>query len=150
MTAVRHFALGCCILCAAAGVIRIFWPDNQFKPVINTVLLLYILTSALNMGRGTDWSAFGAEVRSFETQASPSAAQEKSYTDYAVELGQESAVAGLSSLLEKQGVDAAVELQDGECKVTVKNAEDLATADTLLRANSGSLPYSITVEEAAK
>ena len=41
MQAIRHLALGVCVLCALAGVVRIFWPENSYKPVINTVLLLY-------------------------------------------------------------------------------------------------------------
>src|SRR5699024_9016053 len=48
----RSIALGVCVLCAAGGVIQIFWPENGYKPVINTVLVLYIVTSVLQM-RGT-------------------------------------------------------------------------------------------------
>ena len=54
MDTLKNLALGICILCAAGGVIQIFWPDNSYKPVINTVLVLYIITSVLQMrGVGT-------------------------------------------------------------------------------------------------
>ena len=49
MQAIRHLALGVCVLCALAGVVRIFWPENSYKPVINTVLLLYIVSSVLSV-----------------------------------------------------------------------------------------------------
>ena len=44
MTSLRHIALGCCVLSALAGILRLFWPENGFKSVINAVLVLYILT----------------------------------------------------------------------------------------------------------
>ena len=45
MESFRHLALGCCVLSALAGMLRLFWPDNGFKSVINAVLVLYILTA---------------------------------------------------------------------------------------------------------
>ena len=54
MQAIRHLALGVCVLCALAGVVRIFWPENSYKPVINTVLLLYIVSSVLSVGSTAD------------------------------------------------------------------------------------------------
>ena len=41
MESFRHLALGCCVLSALAGMLRLFWPDNGFKSVINAVLVLY-------------------------------------------------------------------------------------------------------------
>ena len=38
MESFRHLALGCCVLSALAGMLRLFWPDNGFKSVINAVL----------------------------------------------------------------------------------------------------------------
>ena len=46
MAAVRSAAFGCCVLSTVAGLVRIFWPENGFKPVINAVLALYIITAA--------------------------------------------------------------------------------------------------------
>ncbi len=60
MQAIRHLALGVCVLCALAGVVRIFWPENSYKPVINTVLLLYIVSSVLSVGSTADWAGFRA------------------------------------------------------------------------------------------
>lgn len=65
MQAIRHLALGVCVLCALAGVVRIFWPENSYKPVINTVLLLYIVSSVLSVGSTADWAGFAAGLRSF-------------------------------------------------------------------------------------
>lgn len=152
MAMIRHFALGCCILCAAAGIVRIFWPENSFKPVINTVLLLYILTSALTLGRTTDWAALGTELRAggWEAAASQSESEnQKEYDDYAARLGQESTVSGLQALLQSRGVDADVSLQDGTCQVLLQSAGDKAVAEALLRQNSGELPYTIKTEEKA-
>ena len=47
MAAVRSAAFGCCVLSTVAGLVRIFWPENGFKPVINAVLALYIITAAV-------------------------------------------------------------------------------------------------------
>ena len=43
MDTLCHAALVCCILSALAGLVRTFWPQNGFKPVINAVLTLYIV-----------------------------------------------------------------------------------------------------------
>ena len=82
MQTLRHMALGICLLCAAAGMIRIFWPDNQFKPVINTVLVLYIITSVLQMrGVGT-W-------RVPELNWQDPNSDNTDYREYAAQLAQE-------------------------------------------------------------
>ena len=49
MTSLRHLALGCCVISALAGMLRLFWPENGFKTVINAVLVLYILTAGIQM-----------------------------------------------------------------------------------------------------
>ena len=78
MQAIRHLALGVCVLCALAGVVRIFWPENSYKPVINTVLLLYIVSSVLSVGSTADWAGFAAGLRSFSLQQ----AQAEDFTAY--------------------------------------------------------------------
>lgn len=58
MTSLRHLALGCCVISALAGMLRLFWPENSFKTVINAVLVLYILTAGVQMVAaliGTAW-----------------------------------------------------------------------------------------------
>lgn len=63
MTSLRHLALGCCVISALAGMLRLFWPENSFKTVINAVLVLYILTAGVQMVRGIDWHGLADELR---------------------------------------------------------------------------------------
>ena len=63
MTSLRHLALGCCVISALAGMLRLFWPENSFKTVINAVLVLYILTAGVQMVRGIDWYGLADELR---------------------------------------------------------------------------------------
>jgi len=65
MTLLRQVALSCCIVSTLAGIIRIFWPENSFKKVINTVLVLYIITAALQLPRQADWQGIAAEIKSW-------------------------------------------------------------------------------------
>lgn len=138
MAALRHLALGCCILCAVAGVIRIFWPENNFKPVINTVLMLYILTSVLRMGSGADWSGLTAELRGWAGSATGA-----DYTSYAQQIGLEASADALTELLARNGIDASVEIRDGICWATLANAADRIRAGEILKQSSGTLPYQI-------
>ena len=62
MTSLRHIALGCCVLSALAGILRLFWPENGFKSVINAVLVLYILTVGVQLVHGLDWEIGRAHV----------------------------------------------------------------------------------------
>ena len=62
MAAVRSAAFGCCVLSTVAGLVRIFWPENGFKPVINAVLALYIITAAVQIIRVADWAGIAAEL----------------------------------------------------------------------------------------
>ena len=62
MDALRHMALGCCVISTVAGMIRVFWPENSFAPVINAVLALYIITAGLQMIQGTNWQNLATEV----------------------------------------------------------------------------------------
>ena len=63
MTSLRHLALWCCVISALAGMLRLFWPENGFKTVINAVLMLYILTAGVQMVRGIDWHGLADELR---------------------------------------------------------------------------------------
>lgn len=137
MTALRHFSLSCCILCAMAGVFKIFWPENSFKPVINTVLLLYILASALRMGTATDWQAFAVEVRGW-THTEQDA---QDYTAYAQTLGRELSAEALGTMLYDHGIRASVVLRDGVCHVRLAMEDDRAAAEKLLEENSGAMAY---------
>ena len=62
MDTLCHAALVCCILSALAGLVRTFWPQNGFKPVINAVLTLYIITSVLHAASGMNWQGFAPSL----------------------------------------------------------------------------------------
>lgn len=142
MQLLRTLALGLCLLCAAAGMIRIFWPDDRFKPVINTVLALYILTSMFGAGAGTDWDAIAGEVRDLTVVSDTGT----DYTQYARELGSSASADAIGELLVRQGIQAQTSWQDGQLYVLLLDEEDRTAAEQLLRENAGSLPYAIVQE----
>lgn len=136
MDTLKNLALGICILCAAGGVIQIFWPDNSYKPVINTVLVLYIITSVLQMhGVGT-W-----QVPELSWQDPNS--DNTDYREYAAQLAQEASVQALQDILQEQDIDARVELQDDVCRVYLPDDTDTQQAERILKENSGTMPYEI-------
>lgn len=136
MDTLKNLALGICILCAAGGVIQIFWPDNFYKPVINTVLVLYIITSVLQMrGIGT-W-----QVPELNWQDPNS--DNTDYREYAAQLAQETSVQALQDILQEQDIDARVELQDDVCLVYLPDGTDAQQAERILEENSGTMPYEI-------
>lgn len=136
MDTLKNLALGICILCAAGGVIQIFWPDNSYKPVINTVLVLYIITSVLQMrGVGT-WL-----VPELNWQDPNS--DNTDYREYAAQLAQEASVQALQDILQEQDIDARVELQDDVCQVYLPDGTDTQQAERILEENSGTMPYEI-------
>ena len=136
MDTLKNLALGICILCAAGGVIQIFWPDNSYKPVINTVLVLYIITSVLQMrGVGTGL------VPELNWQDPNS--DNMDYREYAAQLAQEASVQALQDILQEQDIDARVELQDDVCRVYLPDGTDTQQAERILEENSGTMPYEI-------
>lgn len=136
MDTLKNLALGICILCAAGGVIQIFWPDNSYKPVINTVLVLYIITSVLQMrGVGT-W-----QVPELNWQDPNS--DNTDYKEYAAQLAQEASVQALQDILQEQDIDARVELQGDVCRVYLPDGTDAQQAERILEENSGTMPYEI-------
>lgn len=146
MQSVRHLALGVCILCAGAGMIRIFWPETTFKPVINAVLLLYIIASALPVALAADWQGLAAELcRTAAPQTSDSAAV---YEAYQKRLGLQASAEAIETILENHEIAATVSLQDGVCVVELVQGEDETAAQALLKQYSGSMPYRILAEKA--
>lgn len=136
MDTLKNLALGICILCAVGGVIQIFWPDNSYKPVINTVLVLYIITSVLQMrGIGT-W-----QVPELNWQDPNS--DNTDYREYAAQLAQEASVQALQDILQEQDIDARVELQGDVCRVYLPDGTDTQQAERILEKNSGTMPYEI-------
>ena len=138
MDTLRHLALGVCVLCAAGGVIQIFWPENSYKPVINTVLVLYIVTSVLQM-RGTA----AGRLPEIDWQALPSQVESDDYQQYAQQLARESSALALTRLLQEAGIEAETLLDDGGLTVRLADAADAARAQEILDANRGTLPCTI-------
>ena len=136
--AVRHLALGCCLLCSAAGIVRIFWPENGFKPVINSVLVLYIIASALPMALQTDWAALGRELRGWARTETRNTTQ-KDFALYADALGRASAAAALQEQLAQNGIPARVEIGQEKCTVTLQSSSDLEAARPIVYAACGTL-----------
>lgn len=141
MQSLRQIALGICLLCAAAGMIRIFWPDNRFKPVINTVLLLYILTSAVQTGANADWHAAAAEISRF----TPPPTLSGDPADYEGPLIREVSARALESVLTQNGIQASYAWEGETLCITVEDG-DLSLARELLAQNSGSLSVRLEAE----
>lgn len=97
MDTLCHAALVCCILSALAGLVRTFWPQNGFKPVINAVLTLYIITSVLHAVSGLNWQNFDAQLQNFASQSAPG----EDYTAYGAELAMQESAAALQSFCGK-------------------------------------------------
>lgn len=109
MDTLCHAALVCCILSALAGLVRTFWPQNGFKPVINAVLTLYIITSVLHAVSGLNWQNFAAQLQNFASQSAPG----EDYTAYGAELAMQESAAALQKLLRQSGIESVVQPQAG-------------------------------------
>lgn len=140
METIRHVALGCCVISTVAGMIRVFWPDNSFAPVINALLALYIITAVLQMVRGTDWKMLASEIYQL-TAAEPQTAEP--YEAYGKQLGLETSVEAVHTILAQAGIEAAVQLQTGVCQITLLHDEDRERTQSILAASCGTLPYEI-------
>lgn len=138
MTSLRHLALGCCVLSALAGMLRLFWPENSFKPVINAVLVLYIITAGMQMLRGLDWDDLVKELRSLPTAQEQEAAD---YSGYSQSLALTASVDAVRQVLRGAGIDAAVSLEDGACVITPVDIRDKPAIEALLAVNAGTLPW---------
>lgn len=139
MTQIKQLALSCCLLCTLGGVVRIFWPENRFKPVINTVLLLYIVASVLPVWSGADWQGLTAALRGW---ARGIAAVD--YSAYAAELGCQASADAIAAQLQAHGITATVTVSEELCTVTLAPGADKALAEELVRAACGTLAYRIT------
>lgn len=141
MTAVRSAAFGCCVLSTVAGLVRIFWPENGFKPVINAVLALYIITAVVQIVGGADWTGLAEKL----TPAPGSAALSEAEVDaYRRTLTEEAAVQALRDVLAAGGIEAVVSRKGDGWLVTLVHAADRLRAEVLLAANCGTIPYEIT------
>ena len=140
MTALRQAAYGCYILSTMAGLVRIFWPENGFKPVINAVLVLYIITAALQTLQGADWAGLAAELARTAQTPAASAPEVDAYRQF---LAEDAAADALRQVLAASGVDAAISRQEEGWLVTLVHPADRQKAETLLAANCGQLPYTI-------
>lgn len=137
MDTLCHAALVCCILSALAGLVRTFWPQNGFKPVINAVLTLYIITSVLHAVSGLNWQNFDAQLQNFASQSAPG----EDYTAYGAELAMQESAAALQKLLRQSGIESVVQPQAGGVHVRLVYPADREQAETLLQNFTGDLPY---------
>ena len=131
MTSLRHIALGCCVLSALAGILRLFWPENGFKSVINAVLVLYILTVGVQLVDGL--------VR--ELRSLPDGQDTADYSDYSRELALTASVDAVREVLRNAGINAAVSWQNGVCVITPVDPRDKPAIEALLTVNAGELPW---------
>lgn len=141
MAAVRSAAFGCCVLSTVAGLVRIFWPENGFKPVINAVLALYIITAAVQIIRVADWAGIAAELAPASDSSSVSDSEVGAYRRT---LTDEAAAQALRDVLAASGIEAAITRTDTGWQVTLVHAADGQKAEALLAANCGTIPYEIT------
>lgn len=111
MDTLCHAALVCCILSALAGLVRTFWPQNGFKPVINAVLTLYIITSVLHAVSGLNWQNFDAQLQNFASQSAPG----EDYTAYGAELAMQESAAALQKLLRQSGIESVCSRRRAAC-----------------------------------
>ena len=139
MDTLCHAALVCCILSALAGLVRTFWPQNGFKPVINAVLTLYIITSVLQAASGMNWQGFAAQLQNFASQSAPG----EDYTAYGAELAMQESAAALQKLLRQSGSESVVQPQAGGVHVRLVYPADREQAETLLQNFAGNLPYTL-------
>lgn len=142
MDAVRHIALGCCVISTVAGMIRVFWPENGFTPVINAVLVLYIIAAGLQMLRGTDWHSLAAHLYDLGDMS----VQATDYTAYGQALTYAASVEAVRDLLRQAGIDAVVTLQEDVCRVELARSSDCDRARALLEADCGDLAWEIVTE----
>ena len=138
MTTLRHLALGCCVLSTLAGMLRLFWPENGFKPVINAVLALYIITAGVQIARGVDWGGILAELRALPADGG---AGETDYSAYQQDVALLASAEAVREVLRTAGIDAAVSLEDGVCVVTPVDVRDKDAITSLLAVNAGVLPW---------
>ncbi|MDD5857934.1 MAG: hypothetical protein PUE19_07000 [bacterium] len=139
MTSLRHWALGCCVLCALAGMIRTFWPDHAFKPVINLVLTLYILTSVLHGAAGADWQGFAAELRSWTDQS----LEAEDYSSYGVELERQQSAKAIQDLLRQSGIESVVQQEENGYRIHLAYPADREQAEELLERYGEGLSWTV-------
>ena len=132
MDFLRHAAFGCCVLCAFAGMLRVFWPENGMKIVINMVLTLYIITSVVQFAAGTDWADLSAELRGWTRQQ----AEIRDYTDFGL-------VQTAQTGLKQAGISATVTMKNGVCHVLVTYPGDVEAARDLLPELCGEVPFEV-------
>lgn len=140
MDTIRHMALGCCIISTVAGMIRVFWPENNFSTVINAVLALYIITAGLQMLQGTNWQDLTAEVYRLSSATSRNT---EDFSEYSHDLGLSASADAIRSVLQQAGIQAVVQLQNETCQVTLLHDSDRSRALAILESSCGTLPYEI-------
>ena len=123
-------------LSALAGMLRLFWPENGFKSVINAALVLYILTVGVQLVHGPDWDGLVRELRSL-----PDGQDTADYSDYSRELALAASVDAVREVLRNAGINVAVSWQNGVCVITPVDPRDKPAIEALLAVNAGELPW---------
>ena len=138
MDTLCHAALVCCILSALAGLVRTFWPQNGFKPVINAVLTLYIITSVLHAVSGLNWQNL---TRSSKTL--PARAPRRGL----YRLRRRACHAGIrrstAKDLRQSGIDPLCSRRRAACMCGWFTRRTVNQAETLLQNFAGDLPYTL-------
>lgn len=142
MDTIRHLSLGGCLLCAIAGMIRVFWPENSFKSVINTVLVLYILASVAPLALNANWNNLGQQLRSW-ARNDFSGFDVPAYEEYAVYVGQQASANAIETQLRAQGISAKVTITADLCTVILGADADTFLAEQIIQNACKDLPYQI-------
>lgn len=142
MEAVRHIALGCCVISTVAGMIRVFWPENGFAAVINAVLALYIVTAGLQLLHGADWNALTTELYRLTVTEEQTV---EAYPEYSRQLGLSVSAEAVRQVLSQAGIEASVQVEEDTCQVHLVRASDRERAQAVLASSCGDLRCEITV-----
>lgn len=120
MEKIRYFAWSVCVCCILAGVVKAVWPESSLKPVINAILVLYIVAAALE---GLPQLSAG-EIRRTVEQLPLQGETPGDYSDYLEQSYRQQVAAALQQQLSENRIDAQVEASDdGVWNVTVESGE---------------------------
>lgn len=113
-----------------------FWPENGFAPVINAVLVLYIITAGLQMLRGTDWQGLTAQLYALSDVAP---LQSDEYAEYSRQVARTASAEAVRQALAQAQIEAVVTMEDQGCQVELLHKEDRSRAEAVLAASCGEL-----------
>lgn len=124
MDGFRQMLLSFCTACVMGAVIQGIAPEKAQRLGINLVLLLYILSTALNWQRHFQGSAF--------LRAADASAQPRDYTDIAEQMTREQVMQNLQSTLDVSVPGCTIRLTSDN--ILVLETEEFSKAAALLRS----------------